>query len=189
MVNPYITVLRIQPQAVVHTVEYGKVAELCTADTASQDTESVDGGIFADTFKGQVDSGVSLAFHLQPFCRRPKVVHIVCGDSTEDTYCQRAALVAFLVGGDDRLQTGAGGLCRTARLHAERHGLGIGSRYIQHACTALERTIIVVRTDALGCVGARVGKAVAVVRFHYQVAGHDCGCALLYAARNGHYFQ
>ncbi len=144
-------VVGVERDTVVHQRTHTDVANLERSRVAYQNTKSVDKCVVAYTLNGDIQFAVgSITFHLQALCRTAQCVHIGGIHHSDDAEAERSSVLSFLVRIDDSLHTGASGL-RTFLVGDDigRDSLRCICRHIEHLCARLERTVVLVGTDAV----------------------------------------
>ena len=120
-------------------------------------------GVVSDALDGDVHRcGAALALHLQSFSRRADGVEVSLLHRSDDTHCERACLLAFLESGEDGLQAGIFHIIVSHDIAF--HRLCGVCRDIDDACVVLQRTVVLVCSDAVS--PSVVCEAVAVVCHH-----------------------
>ena len=171
MVSPDVLVVGVEGDTVFSVHHHSEVAQLHVLARSAQYAEAVECGIIAHTLDGDVHV-LSLTFHLQTDGRAAQCIHIGFLQLTDDADCKRTGLCSLLIGLQNVLNASSG-LLILAHAHAELNGLCIVFADVDYASAVLQRTIVVVGSNA--CYSIVVGIAVTIESLHY----YTCSFAAL----------
>ena len=142
-------------------------------------------GIIAHTLDGDVHI-LSLTLHLQTDGRAAQIRHIGFLQLTDDADCKRTGLCSLLIGLQNVLNA-CSGLLILAHAHAELNGLCIVFADIDYASAVLQRTVVVVGSNA--CYSIVVGIAVTVESLYHYAGSFAALRGVFIAVNDRHYLD
>ena len=148
VVNPNVRVICIKRYTIVNACLNSNVTNLHTLCVTNEEAETIDNSIVTHALYSHVKFWIScLTLNLQTLSLATEVIHIRICNSSYDTKSNRSLILTLLISSYNSLKTSAGSLATlSVGGHLGRDCLCCLWRYIEHLCSALQSTIIIICT-------------------------------------------